>query len=389
MPRALHFLHPWALAALPLMWALALWLAHRRARTGAWPRLVDADLLALLRLEGGGARARSPWPLIGALWTLGVVALAGPSWQRQVTAAYRLPAAWVLAVQLSPSMEASDLSPSRAAQARFAVDNLLAAAHDARVGLVAFAGEAYTVAPLTADGATVRNLDRVLSPRLMPEHGARLAPALRTASRLLHAWAGNDRQVIVLMDSVHDPARDLQAPLTTDLGTVHRFLDEAMVGIAGPQTAIGDAIGLAIKTLRQDDRGVHTHRQPLLILLTDGGNNTGVMPPLEAARLAAQTGLRIDTIGVGAAVHQSFFGVTGNTDLDQKLLQKIARITGGRYFRATDQGALRAVYRQIDRLEPVAGDRRWLRPSSEWFGIPLALALLLSIPAAWRMTERT
>ncbi|MGC8518086.1 MAG: VWA domain-containing protein [Steroidobacteraceae bacterium] len=181
----------------------------------------------------------------------------------------------------------------------------------------------------------------------------------------------------------------LQAPLTTDLGTVHRFLDEAMVGIAGPQTAIGDAIGLAIKTLRQDDRGAHTHRQPLLILLTDGGNNTGVMPPLEAARLAAETGLRIDTIGVGAAVRQSFFGVSGNTDLDQKLLQKIARISGGRYFRATDRGALRAVYRQIDRLEPVAGDRRWLRPASEWFGVPLALALLLSIPAAWRLTERT
>ncbi|MGC8518085.1 MAG: vWA domain-containing protein [Steroidobacteraceae bacterium] len=211
MPRALHFLHPWALAALPLMWALALWLARRRARTGAWPRVVDADLLALLRLEGSGAPARSPWPLIGALWTLGVVALAGPSWQRQVTAAYRLPAAWVLAVQLSPSMEATDLLPNRAAQARFAVDNLLAAAHDARVGLVAFAGEAYTVAPLTADGATVRNLARALSPQLMPEHGARLAPALGAAARLLHAWAGNDRQVIVLMDSVHDPARAIQA----------------------------------------------------------------------------------------------------------------------------------------------------------------------------------
>ncbi len=180
----------------------------------------------------------------------------------------------------------------------------------------------------------------------------------------------------------------LQAPLTSDLGTVHRFLDEAVVGVAGPQTAIGDAIGLAIKTLRQDNRGARTRRQPLMILLTDGGNNAGVMPPLEAARLAAETGLRIDTIGVGAAVHQTFFGVSGNTDLDQQLLKKIAKITGGRYFRATDRGALRAVYRQIDRLEPVAGDRRWLRPSTEWFALPLSLALLLSLPAAWRMTER-
>lgn len=180
----------------------------------------------------------------------------------------------------------------------------------------------------------------------------------------------------------------LQSPLTTDLGTVHRFLDEAVVGVAGPQTAIGDAIGLAIKTLRQDNRRARTRRQPLMILLTDGGNNAGVMPPLEAARLAAETGLRIDTIGVGAAVHQTFFGLSGNTDLDQQLLKKIAKITGGRYFRATDRGALRAVYRQIDRLEPVAGDQRWLRPSTEWFALPLALALLLSVPAAWRMTER-
>ncbi len=180
----------------------------------------------------------------------------------------------------------------------------------------------------------------------------------------------------------------LQAPLTSDLGTVHRFLDEAVVGVAGPQTAIGDAIGLAIKTLRQDNRRARTRRQPLMILLTDGGNNAGVMPPLEAARLAAETGLRIDTIGVGAAVHQTFFGVSGNTDLDQQLLKKIAKITGGRYFRATDRGALRAVYRQIDRLEPVAGDQRWLRPSTEWFALPLALALLLSVPAAWLMTER-
>ena len=213
---------------------------------------------------------------------------------------------------------------------------------------------------------------------------SRLQVVQQVAGRFVSARHGDQVGLILFGTRPY-----LQAPLTTDLGTVHRFLDEALVGIAGPQTAIGDAIGLAIKTLRQDNHGAHTHRQPLLILLTDGGNNTGVMPPLEAARLAAQTGLRIDTIGVGAAVRQSFFGVTGNTDLDQKLLQKIARITGGRYFRATDRGALRAVYRQIDRLEPVAGDRRWLRPASEWFGVPLALALLLSIPAAWRMTERT
>lgn len=210
MPRPFHFLHPLLLLALAPLWALVAWLARRRAREGAWPRLMDSELMALLRL-GGGRRGRSPWPLIATIWTLAVVALAGPSWQRQVTAAYRLPAAWVIALQLSPSMRASDIPPSRIARARFAIDDLLSAAHDARVGLVAFSGEAYTVAPLTSDAATVRNLSQALSPGLMPEHGARLAPALHAAARLLKAWAGRDRQIIVLMDAVHDPARAMQA----------------------------------------------------------------------------------------------------------------------------------------------------------------------------------
>jgi len=182
----------------------------------------------------------------------------------------------------------------------------------------------------------------------------------------------------------------LQAPLTTDIATVHQFLDEAVVGVAGPQTAIGDAIGLAIKQLRQRERtGGASMRQSVLILLTDGGNDAGVMPPLQAAQLAAQTGLRIFTIGVGAAEQQSLFGLTlGNSDLDVDLLRKIASITGGEYFRATDAAALGAVYRKIDALEPVSGDKRWLRPATEWFTWPLGLALLLSLPAAWLMAER-
>jgi Ca-activated chloride channel homolog len=182
----------------------------------------------------------------------------------------------------------------------------------------------------------------------------------------------------------------LQAPLTTDIPTVHQFLDEAVVGVAGPQTAIGDAIGLAIKQLRQrESTGGASMRQSVLILLTDGGNDAGVMPPLQAAQLAAQTGLRIFTIGVGAAAQQSLFGLTlGNSDLDVDLLQKIASITGGEYFRATDAEALSAVYRKIDELEPVSGDKRWLRPAAEWFTWPLGLALLLSLPAAWLMAER-
>jgi len=178
----------------------------------------------------------------------------------------------------------------------------------------------------------------------------------------------------------------LQAPLTADLGTVHRFLNEAVVGVAGTQTAIGDAIGLAIKRLRAEaDEGHATAPgQTVLVLLTDGENDAGAMPPLEAAKLAAQSGLKIYTIGVGGAPETGVFGMDpGNTDLDEDSLQAIAKATGGEYFRATDANALQAVYHQIDRLEPAAGNQQWLRPADEWFAWPLGLALLLSVPAAW------
>ena len=206
----LHFIHPYWLLALPPLVALAVWLARRRGRDGPWPRLLDGELLPLLRLNEGGA-GRSPWLLFGLLWTVAVLALAGPSWQRQITPAYRAPAAWVVALELSPSMDAADVAPSRIARARFAVEDLLSAAHDARVGLLAFAGDAYPVAPITSDVATVSNLVQPLSPRLMPESGDRLAPALEEAGTLLHAAPGTDRQVIVMTDGFTDPARALLA----------------------------------------------------------------------------------------------------------------------------------------------------------------------------------
>ncbi len=157
-----------------------------------------------------------------------------------------------------------------------------------------------------------------------------------------------------------------------------------MVGVAGPQTAIGDAIGLAIKRLRDANgaRAGHGAKHTVLILLTDGRSNTGVLDPIQAARFAKQVGLRIYTIGVGAPAGSGPFGLGGNQDLDEHALRRIARITGGRYFRATDVHTLRAVYREIDRLEPVSGRAEWLRPTDEWFAYPLAAALLLSVTAA-------
>lgn len=224
--RAFHFLHPFWLLALPPLLALAAWLARRRGRDGAWAGLLDGELLSMLRLTDSDAR-RSPWILIGLLWTLAVLALAGPSWQRQVTPAYRAPGAWIVALDLSPSMDATDVQPSRIARARIAIQALLSAAHDARVGLVAFAGDAYTVAPLTSDVATVRNLAQPLAPSLMPESGHRLAPALADAGRLLRASPGEDRQIIVVTDGFDDPARALLAAQQLH----HQGIDVSVVGV--------------------------------------------------------------------------------------------------------------------------------------------------------------
>ena len=170
-----------------------------------------------------------------------------------------------------------------------------------------------------------------------------------------------------------------QAPLTLDRATVKTLLYESAIGLAGTSTAIGDAIGLAVKRLRK-----HEDSNRILILLTDGANTAGVMEPVEAAEIAAQEGLRIYTIGVGAdeMVKRSFFGnrvVNPSADLDEVTLTAIAQKTGGQYFRARDTGELEKIYEELDRLEPVERDARRFRPRQSLYYWPLGLALLLSL----------
>ena len=209
---AFHFLRPLWLIALPLLWLLVWWLARRRKVDGDWAGFIDAELLSALRLDGvTGKSGMRPWPWLAMLWTLAVLALAGPSWERDQTAAYRAPADWVFVLDLSPSMTATDVAPDRITRARYALDDLLGAAHDARVGLIAFSDEAYTVTPLTQDVATVRALLPPLEPGIMPSAGDHLAPALDQAEKLLQAGGTHDRRIVVLTDGFDDPAAVLTA----------------------------------------------------------------------------------------------------------------------------------------------------------------------------------
>jgi len=178
----------------------------------------------------------------------------------------------------------------------------------------------------------------------------------------------------------------LQTPLTFDRQTTRYMLDEAAIGLAGQKTAIGDGIGLAVKRLRerpQDSR--------VLILLTDGANTAGEVDPVQAAKLAAEVGVKIYTIGVGADEMRlrGFFGsrtINPSADLDEETLQYIADTTGGAYFRARDTQSLEAIYAQIDQLEPAITETETFRPVQPLFFYPLAGALLLSLFIAWRQT---
>lgn len=175
----------------------------------------------------------------------------------------------------------------------------------------------------------------------------------------------------------------LQAPLTFDRHTVRTWLDEALIGIAGKNTAIGDAIGLAVKRLRQ-----RPAESRVLVLVTDGASNGGALEPMTAARLAAEEGVRIYTIGIGADPQQDgvlgVFGFSSSLDLDEPTLRGIADATGGEYFRARSQSELEQIEATLDRLEPVAQQPILARPALALYAWPLALALIGSLLLACR-----
>ena len=169
----------------------------------------------------------------------------------------------------------------------------------------------------------------------------------------------------------------LQAPFTLDLDTVSEMIAETVLGLAGEQTAIGDAIGLAVKRLRE-----RPMERRVLVLLTDGADTASEVDPLAAARFAAAEGITVYAVGVGADEEAAarWFGAgrtRARSALDESTLQTIASMTGGRYFRARDATELEEIYRLIDMLEPVGGDDEVFRPTRELFHWPLGLSALL------------
>ena len=256
--------------------------------------------------------------LLSIIWLLLVAALARPAYVGEVTPLPREGRDLMLAIDLSGSMGREDF---------------------------------------TLDGRPVTRLDVVKD----------------AAEDFIARRVGDRLGLILFGDRAY-----LQAPLTFDRTIVSKLLREPEVGLTGQKTAIGDAIAVATKRLR--DRPADSR---VLVLLTDGANTAGVVQPLDAARLAKDFGIRIYTIGVGAGAMavDTFLGrqiVDPSQDLDEASLQKIADITGGRYFRAKNVQGLASIYAELDRLEPVDGDPQTVRPLIELFYWPLGGALMLT-----------
>lgn len=305
----------------------------------AWPWFALALVLPLLVRFGlpplaGGGRARlshigfpllqpqagQPFWRMALCWCALVLALCRPQWQEAPVIHYQSSRDLILAVDLSDSMRTQDM------------------------------------------------LDE-------GEQKDRLAAVRQQIDELIAARPGDRIALIVFADHAY-----LLSPLTQETGALLALTRELDFDLAGRTTALGEALLLA----RQH---ADPTRPTALLLVTDGRNTSGNADPLTEARLAAAAGIRLYTLGVGADP-DTFAAPAGDADpsaeLDEALLQQLARLGQGRYFRARNQGELTAINQALDALEPAARPQTLYRPRQELYPWPLALAwLLLAWPARW------
>lgn len=319
-----EFAWPWLFLALPLPWLVRRFV--RPASPGQALHLPHPGLQLSAVAQAAPSRVRAL--LLALSWVALVMAAARPQWVGPPQSQERSGRAMMLAVDLSGSMRTPDMH---------------------------LAGE-----PVTRFGAVEA-----------------------IAGDFIGRRSGDELGLILFGSRAF-----LVTPLTYDLAAVKAQLAGATVGLAGTETAIGDALGVAVKRL-----AAMPEQARVLVLLTDGVNNAGNITPQDAAHAAKAAGVRVYTIGIGATEMQvpDFFGtrtVNPSADLDEGMLKQIASETGGRYFRATDTSELATAYRTIDALEPMPQQGPPLRPRKELFRWPLLAGLALALLSGLAMWQR-
>lgn len=315
---------PWALLALPLPWLMRWW--PRRNAAPALRVPYAAGALAELGQAGGVAGWRIGRLLLWLAWACLCVAMARPQQLGEPVTPPQQGRQMMLAVDVSGSMSEPDM---------------------------------------------------MLGNQVVQ----RLSAAKAVLADFLDRRAGDRVGLLIFGERAYT-----LTPITADLTTVRNQLTDSEVGLAGRDTAIGDAIALAVKRLREQPEG-----QRVLILLTDGVSNAGVLQPLRAAELAKAEGVRVYPVAFGGDGGMSLFGVqiaAGDDPVDEATLRRIAELTGGRAFRARNTDELAGIYAELDRLEPITAAGAAVRPYIERYAWPLALAMLLGglgwlLPRRW------
>jgi len=305
-----EFVWPWLLLVLPLP-LLCYWLLPARATTPT-AALRVANLERFDEQNNVLSTAIKPKLLLAVLlWILLVLASARPQWLGDPVASPIEARELILAVDLSASMSENDMKLNG------------------------------------------RWVDRITMVKAV-------------LAKFIEQRQGDRIGLILFADNAY-----VQAPLTFDLETVKQLLDEAILGLVGERTAIGEAIGLAVKRF---DRRDQTNK--VLVLLTDGENTAGNITPEQALELAVAKQVTIYTIGVGSNNRRGFFNQ--GSGIDEQALSTIARATQGQYFRATDSKELEKIYQHLDKLEKIEVSEQTLRPRRALYYWPLTLALVLS-----------
>jgi Ca-activated chloride channel homolog len=265
-----HFLRPaWlaALALLPLLWYA---LGRDRRAGGPWEDVVAPALrtYVLERAGAGGGRARWPRWLLATGLILAVLALAGPAWRKLPQPVFRKQSALVIALDLSRSMDANDLQPSRLALARLKLLDLLQRREEGQTALIVYAAQPFVVSPLTTDAATIAALVESLATELMPAQGSRADRALALAADLLEQAGISAGDILLITDGVTD--RDAQAAAVLHDHGVR-------VSVLGVGTAQGAPIPLAQGGLYTDPKGdivvARLEEAPLHALAVRGGGH--------------------------------------------------------------------------------------------------------------------
>jgi Ca-activated chloride channel family protein len=306
--------HPWLLVLLPVPLLVGWWVPpYREARAALQASFLDRLARLTGRKPAPGAveraRPRAALLVIVAVWLCLVLALARPQRFEKPIVRNKPARDLLLAVDLSGSMDTADMKD-----------------------------------------ASGRTIDR-------------LAAVKQVLGEFLTKREG-DRVGLIVFGS----APFVQVPFTDDLEVCRKLLDEAQVGMAGPRTMLGDAIGKAVQVFEESPLD-----EKVLILLSDGNDTGSLVPPVKAAELARDRGIVIHIIAVGDPT------TTGEETFDEETLKAIAATTKGQYFRANNRRELEGIYTELERIIPRKVETVSYRPVTDLFHWPLSAALVLSL----------